>query len=329
MAMVVTGSGSFEASLYADTPTADDPVTAAQLFSDAHALVDAGKWDEGCPKYEASLKLHASSSTAINLARCASHYNKIATAWTWYQKALSLIGETEGAERQQALTEIAKKEMADIEATVPHLTVTIQGAPGAGLDVRRDSVPLDAAALGARLPLDPGDHELVVRAPGRKTVRQTFALAASEDKTIALALELDTATGPEVPVPPKPKETGGGVPPWAFVTGALGLAAGGIAIGFLVDDVNASRALRENCYQEGKVTGCKSGFDYAADNRRKNVGGGVALGLGITGIALLGASVGGFIMGSMHTSAPAASPPVAVMPFFGTDGGGVVIGGRL
>ncbi len=113
------------------------------------------------------------------------------------------------------------------------------------------------------------------------------------------------------------------------MTGALGLTAGGIAIGFLVDDINASSALRENCYQDSSGTGCKRGFDYAADNRRKNVGGGVALGTGIAGIALIGASVGGFIVGATHPSAPAASPPVAVMPFFGAAAGGVVIGGAL
>ncbi len=207
VAMLPIGGAALPAvSARGDAP--DDPVTAAQLFTDAQALVEAGNWDEGCPKYEASLKLHGSSSTAINLARCASHFNKSATAWTWYQKALSLIGETEGVERQQALSEIAKKEMADIEPTVPHLTIRIEGPPSAGLDVRRDNVPLDAAALETRLPLDAGDHEIVVRAPGRKGVHQTFTLAPGEDKNIALTLELDTVTGTE-PIAPKPKDAGG------------------------------------------------------------------------------------------------------------------------
>jgi hypothetical protein len=262
----------------------DDPAGASELFNDARALVEEGKWDEGCPKFQASIKLHASSSTAINIARCEIHYGRVASAWTLYHQALTLIPETEGVERQKALEEVAKKEMADVEARVPHLTIHIEGAPEMGLDVRRDTLPMERATLDTRLPIDPGPHEIVVRAPGRRTAKESIVLSEGEDKTVPIVLALDT-----VPEEAKPA-TGvaqASLPAWPFIVGAAGLVAGAVAAGFLANDVSASNALRANCYRDATGTGCKPGYDFASDNRRKNVSGGVALGFGIAGIGLL------------------------------------------
>src|SRR3954468_15943585 len=85
-----------------------DPAAAESLFKTARALLDKGDWAAACPKFEASLALNPSASTAINIARCHEHDGKLATAWEDYNRALVLNRETKGAERQRQLEEVAK-----------------------------------------------------------------------------------------------------------------------------------------------------------------------------------------------------------------------------
>ncbi len=309
----------------------DDPAAAGQLFSDAHDLVDQGKWDEGCPKFEASIKLHASASTAINIARCEVHFGRLASAISTYDRALTLIEETEGVERQKALSDVANQEKAALDPRVPHLTIHVDNAPDKGLDVRKDDVALDRATLDVRLPIDPGTHAIIVRAPGRRTDKESVTVAEGEDKKLAITLVVDSSPDemkqePTTPTPSEHRST----PVWPFVIGAAGLVSGAVAAGFLANDVSAANALRSNCYQVGTTTGCKPGYDYASDNRRKNVSGGVALGFGIVGGGLLVASVIGVALGAT-ASAPtdAAKPSAAIVPILNGTTVGLGVVGRM
>src|SRR6185312_10516239 len=98
---------------------ADDEVAAAALFRAGRELVAAGDYAAGCPKFEASLKLHASASTLLNIARCHEHEGRLATAWLDYQRGLSLNRGTSGAERQRELEEVARAALAALEPRVP------------------------------------------------------------------------------------------------------------------------------------------------------------------------------------------------------------------
>jgi hypothetical protein len=169
-------------------PDAGDRGAAEALFAEAHRLVDAGSWAEGCPKFEASFALYASASTMINLARCHEHDGKIATAWQDYRRALALNSEIQGAERRKGLLEIAQRGVDELTPRLPKLRITIPAAP-AGLEVLCDGKPLSSEALRDAVPLDPGVHEVRASAPGYRG--QTLSVTLEEGKTATASLPLE------------------------------------------------------------------------------------------------------------------------------------------
>lgn len=308
-----------------------DPVAAEALFKSARALVDKGDYAAGCPKFEASLELNPSASTMINIARCHEREGKVATAWHDYNRAIVLNRETAGEQRRRGLEEIAKKGIADLDARVPKLRVVVKSAPS-GVEVQRDGTPVPAAALGEPLPVDPGPHDVRASAPGHETETRSVTLREGESVTVELTLRPAAgplaATGPTAGTgPEEAKEApGGGVPTWAWVSGAAGLALAGASVGFLVDDLSAIGALRDNCREVTGGTYCNPGYDFAADNARKNRDFGLFVGLGGAGLVALGAAAYG-IAGSGGERAPA--PAAVALPWVAPSGAGASVFGSF
>ncbi|WP_044966818.1 PEGA domain-containing protein [Sorangium cellulosum] len=304
-----------------------DPVAAEALFKAARALVDKGDDAAGCPKFEASLALNPSASTQINIARCREREGKLATAWHDYHRALVLNRETAGEQRRRSLEEVANKGIAALEPRVPKLVIVVKGAP-AGMEVLRDGTALPVAALGEPLPVDPGPHEIRASAPGHEAETRSITLAEGETTTVELTLRPAAAAAASAATPPAKADEarGGGTPAWAWISGAAGIALAGASVGFLIDDLSAISALRENCREVPGGTYCDPGYDFAADNARKNRDFGLFVGLGAAGLVAMGVAVYGIVRpGDEAAPAPAA---VAV-PWIAPSGAGASISGSF
>jgi len=305
---------------------ARDPAAAEALFKAARALVEKGDYAAGCPKFEASLALNPSASTMLNIARCHEHDGKIASAWEAYSRALTLNRETAGDKRRRGLEELANKGIAALEPRLPKLVVAVKGAP-AGLEVTRDGKPLPAAALGEALPADPGPSEIRASAPGHKPETRTVTLEEGKTATVELALQAQAAT-PAAAAGPSKKDDGGGVPTWAWISGAVGIGLSGAAVVFLVDDLAAIDALRENCREVPAGTYCNPGYDFAADNARKDRDFGLFVGLGGAGVIAIGAAIIG-IATSGSADEPAPSDSAVALPWIAPGGAGATLRGSF
>ncbi|WP_438016060.1 PEGA domain-containing protein [Sorangium sp. So ce315] len=312
---------------------ARDPVAAEALFKAARALVDKGDYEAGCPKFEASLALNPSASTMINIARCHEHEGKLATAWHDYHRALVLNRETAGEQRRRGLEELARKGLVALEPRVPKLRIVVEGAPP-GVEVQRDGTPLPAAALGEALPIDPGQHEIRASAPGHQPETRAVTLTEGETATIELTLRPAPASAPAAAAPAASapaaanEASGGRVPAWAWISGAAGLALAGASVGFLIDDLSAIGALRDNCREAPGGTYCNPGYDYAADNARKNRDLALFVGLGGAGLVALGVAAFGIVRaGGEDEAAPARA--AVVTPWIGPSGAGAGIAGSF
>ncbi|UQA57783.1 PEGA domain-containing protein [Polyangium aurulentum] len=303
---------------HAQEPAARDPVAAEALFKAGRTLVKQGDYAAGCPKFEASLALNPSASTMINIALCHEHEGKIASAWEDYHRAIVLNRETAGEQRKRDLEDIAKKGIAALEPRVPKLVVTVEPAPE-GLEVRRDGKPLPKAALGEALPADPGPHEVRASAPGHEAETQTVTLEEGKTATVKLTLRAGSKVEPDA-------KTGGGVPTWAWISGAVGIGLTGAAVGFLVDDLSAISALRENCREVRQGTYCNPGYDYAADNARKNRDFGLFVGLGSAGVIAIGAAIVGIATAG---SAKEPARTAIALPWVAPDSAGATLVGSF
>ncbi|KYF72068.1 PEGA domain-containing protein [Sorangium cellulosum] len=310
---------------------ARDPVAAEALFKAARALVDKGDHAAGCPKFEASLALNPSASTMINIARCHEHEGKLATAWHDYHRALVLNRETAGEQRRRGLEELAQKGIAALEPRLPKLRIVLEGAPP-GVEVQRDGTPLPAAALGEPLPIDPGPHEIRASAPGHQAETRSVTLKEGETATVELTLRpaaaAPSASAPVAAAADTNEASSGRVPIWAWISGAAGIALVGASVGFLVDDLSAIGALRENCREAPGGTYCNPGYDVAADNARKNRDLPLFIGLGGAGLVALGVATFGILRaGSEDRAAPAQAAVVA--PWIAPSVAGASISGSF
>lgn len=182
--------------------TKSDPAAAQVLFYDARALMQQGRYVEACPKLEESLRLDAGLGTQFNLADCNEHVGKIATAWAGFLDVAAQAKATNQGEREK----FAKKRASALEPRLPKLVVevpkTIEGA-----DVRRDGVVVGQAAWGSPIPIDPGTHKIVVRAPGKQVWETTIFAAESKTARVSVPRELPAAAVTAAPVLSAPEST--------------------------------------------------------------------------------------------------------------------------
>jgi hypothetical protein len=110
----------------------------------------------------------------LNIAICEEGLGQLASAWQHYHDVLQELFVDD--ERLP----FVKERISALEARVPRLT--LQRGPRAPFDtrVRDGSVELSGASFGLPLPVDPGEHELEVHAPGHVSRHYRVIVAAGE-----------------------------------------------------------------------------------------------------------------------------------------------------
>lgn len=300
---------------HAQSASVPDPAAAA-LFQAGRDLIDRGNWKEGCAKFEASMILYPAASTLLNLARCYEHDGKLALAWSAYQRALVLNRETQGQERKRALEDVAQKGLTKIEPRLPRIKITIGGGAPPGLRVTHNGKDVPVAMLGTVIPVDLGPQSISADAPGYEPF--TTAVEVPEGKVVDVSIKLRTDT--EAPARR--------IPAWAWAAGGAGIALFAGAAVFRIDQAYVEGKQIGIC--DGDVTtGCPSAgvYDPTDDNARKNRDNALFIGLGIGGVAALGAAVVGFVTAPKTAAARTAN--LTTWPWVGPDGAGAGIGGRF
>jgi len=196
-------SGCAVATLLAAAPAAAEPSStdkslAQSLFDEGKALMSTRNYDAACPKLAESQRIDPSSGTLLNLALCHEQQGKVATAWTEFKSALSDAKRDGRADRATG----AQEHIAALEPKLPWLTVAVAGAVE-NEDVKLDGVSIGKAAWGAKLAVDPGDHELVAAAPGYNPWKATFRSTQGEAHRVdvpTLERNPDAPTEPAAPV---------------------------------------------------------------------------------------------------------------------------------
>jgi hypothetical protein len=169
----------------------DQAAPAEQLFEDGRALLAQRRYAEACPKLAASEKLDPAVGTLLNLGDCYEKMGKIATAWATFKEAVAMAR----AGKQPGREKIAAARADALEAHIPRLSIVVPHAVP-GLEVRRDGLVVGQAewtgAVASAVPLDPGEHEIVVLAPTKRSWSTTVVLAADGHTSSVEVPELET-----------------------------------------------------------------------------------------------------------------------------------------
>lgn len=251
---------------------AHDPATAEALFSAAREDMARGDVREACRKFEESQRLDPAVGTVINLAACLEKLGKLSSAWEKWQQAQRLLAPTD--ERLATVVQRAKA----VDQRLPRLTIRLAPNSPLSVTVLRDGVQLGSVALSVPLPVDPGLHVLVVRAPGYEDRRYEIDMREGEQREITLAVAAEkqpakpTAPSPTpqpvAPPPaskdPKPSANAQPILGYALLgTGAAAAIVGGVA-GIVA--LNKKSDMDADCSTRGGQRECGAAGLSAADS---------------------------------------------------------------
>jgi serine/threonine-protein kinase len=226
----------------------DDVARADALFNAAKALTDAGQYTDACAKYAESKRLAPGIGVTLYLADCYEHIGRTASAWTEFRSAEGLARE-KGDKR----ADVARDHAQALESKLVRLTIVVAPTvPQSGLQILRDGLPVTQEELGLAVPVDPGDHAVVVSAPGHASKTLTTHVDPenpsatvridSLEELPAAAVPVPATAPPGPPSPPPATLPNEPAPPVAVDRGRtrryVGLGIGGAgAVGLVVGSV--------------------------------------------------------------------------------------------
>lgn len=201
---------------------------AEALFVEGRNLMAAGRFDEACPKFEASQEMDPGLGTMLNLAECYEKTGKTASAWAQYREAIPVARNAGSKEREDLATERAKA----LQDRLSTLTIRAK-SEGAALDVRRDGVPVHGAQLGTPIPVDPGEHTIEATSEGKQPWSTKVAVGADAAKVeVEIPPLQDTASGAETTTTSGDVTADSGTTPSSSGSGqrVLGIALGAAGV---------------------------------------------------------------------------------------------------
>lgn len=282
--------------------TARDPVAAEALFRDGRAAIERGDYEAACSRFRESHRLDPAPGTLLNLADCEERRGHLATAWQLFIDAGQQF--TAG----DARIALAKERAAALDKRLPRLTIRLAPNAPSGTTVQRGEITLGDASLGMALPVDPGEHVIVVNAPGHAPRSYSVRLVESEAREIAV-LPGDASASASFGA-----SSSGSSPTLGYVSLAVGAA--GIATGVVTSlMVVSKKAAADNNCIEGRCN--REGFDAIESARSIAPVSTVSWIVGAVGIGL-----GGYLILSHDDSGAART---AILPTVGKDTGSVTV----
>jgi tetratricopeptide (TPR) repeat protein len=134
---------------------ADDE--ADRLFKEGRQLIDQGKPDEACAKFEQSFQRDRHAiGTLLNLGLCNERQGKLATAVKHYREVVDHAEEQNNPDAKQA----AVDRLAVLVPIVPRVQISGELADGEKIIVD------DELVQPGEVELDPGEHHVLASAPG-------------------------------------------------------------------------------------------------------------------------------------------------------------------
>ncbi|UQA61375.1 tetratricopeptide repeat protein [Polyangium aurulentum] len=300
-------------------PTEQDKNTARTLLLAGRDLLKAGKPRAALEAFERAHAIMHVPTTGLDVAKAQEALGSLIEA---RKTASEVIGIPAQANEPPAFTDARKAAAEMIERLdnrIPSLRLRVQGAPASVIKATVDGEQIPASELSTPRKLNPGSHEVVVKAPERMTVRQEVKLQDGATAPVEVAVTL-------VPVDDSSTSTEPGGRSKALiyagigVSGALAAVGVGTAIGAAVTDKAA--------YDEWDESGCTSQVLSCRENFNEKDQ--LRVGLGSAAIwSFVGAvAVGGATAVYALTGKKTASKPQAAV-FVAPQGGAIVVTGNF
>jgi hypothetical protein len=197
----------------ASAASAENRAAARKHLGQAEELRKRGKLAEACGHLEEVERLDPKLPTLLELAECTEKLGKMVEAQAWW----SLARDRAKRDEKPQSRERAEARLAAVQKRVARLTLQLAAGVPAGAQVLLDDVPLEPASLGGALPMNPGDHVVLVKLAGHEDAKYAVKLAAGENQTLPIAPGPAAAprAAPVAAAPPPPAVAPSPPPPVA------------------------------------------------------------------------------------------------------------------
>ena len=269
-------------------PAAGDKGMAEALFRAAKDLQAEDKVAEACAKYVESHRLDPKPGTILNVATCHELEGRTATAWADYAEAATFAARAHQADREK----LARSKVDELGKRLSYVTFRFPEVKD--LVVLLDGKALTPASAGTRVPIDPGDHDLDARAPGKTpwTTRVKIDPGPGERTVVVPVLAADGAVALGPPPPSSASadglgsaRDGGAQRAVGWVALGVGVAAAAAGTFFGVRTLSQKSTVDEHCVGSHCDDAGLRANDGAKDSATLStiafVVGGVALAAGI------------------------------------------------
>lgn len=252
----------------ADDASAQETAAARALAVEGMKLWQANNCVEAVPKLERAEKLYHSTIVAIRLGDCYVSVGRLVEGTELLRKSLREPQPTEPTPALAKALERAQKVLDSAKLRIAGLTVKVASVDD--MVVKVDGAVVASALVDTEIPVDPGEHNVEVTAPGFLRSGTRLSVIEGERKSVTLTLTRDPnavaapsaapsdaapktalasapvapsapASSPPPPAERAPNRTGAYV---AWGVGAAGLAAGGV-LGVLTMQKHAD--LKDQC----------------------------------------------------------------------------------
>lgn len=182
----------------------DRTAVARALFQEGLELLDTEQWEEAADRFQRALALRPSPQIAYNLTTALIPLGHLVRASELLRQVTR--DPTVSAEVRQA----AETRRQEVIARLARLIVELDGEL-VGTQVFVDERPLDTAAVGVALPVDPGSHTVSARRGDREVALREIDLDEAEERVVLLepAVPADPDESDQVAVVPTPGEGSG------------------------------------------------------------------------------------------------------------------------
>jgi hypothetical protein len=299
----------------ADAAANENASVAEALFRDGVALFDAGKVREACAKFAESYRLDPANGTLQNEALCHAREGRVATAWAEFALLAGRAAQAGQKDRER----MARSQVEELERRLARVVLVFEPSTEV-TQVTVDGDDLGRGAWSTPLPLDPGVHAFVFRAPHRRATTRSVIVpsGAATLRIVVPALEEEGPAAPVATAPPPapppvaeaPADRGGAQRTIALVTGGAGIFFLGAGTLFGLATLSKKHDVEAHCsgvYCDAE--GLAADHDAHSDAAWATVG--FAAGLGALGAAT-----------ALWLTAPSSSS-IGVAP---TVGGAQIVG---
>ena len=311
-----------------DPQDLSDVQKAEALFQEGVLLFNQGRFDEACPRFEASLAVIAGIGTRGKLAECWARVGRIASAYRLYLEVERLSRQDGDRERADVARQRARK----LKPQLSYLEIVPgPSATSPGFSVTRNGLTVEPRTFDMRLPVDPGGYTISATAPGHQGWQSRVEVGKAEKKTVRVPALVSLATPDDDP------GHASDVPGLGRITG---LALVGVGTASLLGgttffalraraDWNDAQA-SDDCDDSGERLRCDPGSpgDLLADDAASS-----AQWANITaGVGLLALSAGVYLWlrsGPDAAPAPPETRSVHVAPALSPSSAGVVVWRRF